>query len=229
MLGTLEAAPVRPSSMPSHHSRTYAIALAAAAVVIGLGTLVSFSATFTALDSAIGSLARTDTHALARLAVDVSALASTDLILPITGAAVAALALLRHWHGALTLALSVLGTQAVVQLVKFTVDRPRPAVNGAMTEAHGPSFPSAHSATAVALYATLALLLANRCHGRLRVAVLGTGAAVVAAIGLSRIQLGAHYPIDVLAGWLTGAALVLAFWALVARLVIRPRSAAQPA
>lgn len=207
-------------------SRTYALALAAmAATVVALGTLVNFSASVSALDAALGTLARTDR--LAALAVDLSALASTDLILPLTVVAVIALALVRHWHGALTLALSVLGTQVVVQLVKLAVDRPRPAMNGAMTEAAGSSFPSAHSATAVALYATLALVLAHRCRGRVRVAVLAAGGAVVAAIGLSRIELGAHYPIDVLAGWLTGAALVLAFWALVARLVVRP--AARPA
>lgn len=212
-------------SMPSR-SRTYAIALAAmAATVAALGTLVSFSASVSALDGGIGSLTRTDR--LVALAVDVSSLASTDLILPLTAAAVAALALARHWHGALTLALSVLGTQAVVQLVKLTVDRPRPAVNGAMTEAHGPSFPSAHSATAVALYVTLALVLGHRCRGWKRVAVMTTGGVVVAAVGLSRVQLGAHYPLDVLAGWLIGAALLLAFWGLVARLAVRP--AAQPA
>ena len=197
-----------------------------AGAVALLATLVSFSASVSALDGAIGSLTRTDR--LAALAVDVSALAGTDLILPLTAAAVAALALAHHWHGALTLALSVLGTQAVVQLVKLTVDRPRPVANGAMTEAHGPSFPSAHSATAVALYATLALLLAHRCHGWKRAAVLGAGAAVVAAVGLSRIELGAHYPLDVLAGWLTGAALLLAFWALAAR-VAAVRPAARPA
>jgi undecaprenyl-diphosphatase len=191
-----------------------------AATVALLGTLVSFSSSVSALDGAIGSLTRTDR--LAALAVDVSALASTDLILPLTAVAVAGLALTRHWHGALTLALSVLGTQAVVQLVKLTVDRPRPTVNGAMTEAHGPSFPSAHSATAVALYATLAMVLAHRCHGWKRVAVIVAGGVVVVAVGLSRIELGAHYPLDVLAGWLTGGALLLAFWALVARLAVRP-------
>lgn len=206
-------------------SRTYALALAAmAAVVALLGTLVTFSASVSTFDGALGTLARTDR--LAAAAADVSALAATDLILPITGVAVLALALLRHWHGALTLALSVLGTQAVVQIVKLTVDRPRPAVNGAMTEAHGPSFPSAHSATAVALYATLSLLAAHRCQGWRRAAVLATGGALVAGVGISRIQLGAHYPIDVLAGWLTGAVLVLAFWALVARVAVRPAARA---
>ncbi len=77
------------------HSRTYALVLAAmAAAVALLATLVSFSASVAALDSAIGAVARTGR--LAALAVDVSALASTDLILPLTGVAVVALLLLRH-------------------------------------------------------------------------------------------------------------------------------------
>jgi len=114
-------------------------------------------------------------------------------------------------------------------MVKLTVDRPRPSVNGEITAAHGPSFPSAHSATAVALYATLALLLAHRCHGWKRAAILLTGGMLIVAVGASRIELGAHYPLDVFAGWLTGAALVLGFWALVARHVARPAPAARPA
>ena len=206
--------------------RTYALCLIGMASTVALiAVLVTLSATVAAIDGAIGSLARTER--MVALAVDISALAGTDLILPLTAAAVAALALARHWHGALTLALSVLGTQAVVQLVKLTVDRPRPAVNGAITEAHGPSFPSAHSATAVALYATLAIVLSHRCHGWKRVAIIAAGGAVVVAVGLSRIQLGAHYPLDVLAGWLTGGALMLAFWALAAR--IAPRYATRHA
>ena len=212
------------------HSRTYAIGRhrwlafgSLAAAVTALGTVVSFSTTVAAFDAALGSLARTDQWgSLVAFSTDVSALASTDLIIPVTATAVAVLALVRHWHGALTLALSVLATQAVVHLVKVLVDRPRPAANDAMTAAAGHSFPSAHSATAVALYATLALVVAHRCTGWVRAAVLGAGGAVVVAIGLSRIQLGAHYPIDVVAGWLTGAALVLAIWALVGRLAVRP-------
>lgn len=196
-----------------------------APTVVALATLVSFSATVAALDGAIGSFARTG-H-LGAPAVDISALASTDVILPVTAVAVAVLCLTRHWHGALTLALSVLATQAVVQVVKLAVDRPRPAVNGAMVDAHGPSFPSAHSATAVALYATIAMVLAHRWHGWKRVAAMVAGVAVVGAVGLSRIELGAHYPLDVVAGWLTGAVLLLMAWTLVARFAVRP--AARPA
>ena len=216
------------------HTRTHPIGrhswLVLGAMVVAIVLLAAFvtlSSTVSAVDRAIGSLVRIDSlEAVAAYSPDVSALASTHLILPVTAAAVAVLALARHWHGALTLAISVLGTQAIVQLVKITVARPRPEVNGRMTDAAGPSFPSAHSATAVALYATLALVIAHQLHGRARAAVLAAGAVVIAAIGLSRIQLGAHYPIDVLAGWMTGAVLVLASWALVARLAVRPAARA---
>lgn len=191
--------------------------------VSGLALFVSLSANVTALDGAIASLVRGhDLTALAAYSPDVSALASTHLILPLTAAAVAVLALARHWHGALTLAISVLATQAVVQVVKVAVARPRPEVNDGMTAAGGHSFPSAHSATAVALYATLALVMAHRLEGWRRAAVLAAGGTVVAAIGVSRIELGAHYPIDVVAGWMTGALLVLISWTLVARLAVRP-------
>jgi undecaprenyl-diphosphatase len=139
--------------------------------------------------------------------------------MPLSLGAAAVLVLLRHWRGALTLALAVLATQAVVELIKLTVERPRPALNGAVADASGFSFPSAHSATSMAVYATLAFLLARSCKGALRAAIVASGMALVAVIGLSRVLLAAHYPTDVLAGWLTGGALVVASWLLVRRLV----------
>ncbi|MBR2570845.1 MAG: phosphatase PAP2 family protein [Clostridia bacterium] len=69
--------------------------------------------------------------------------------------------------------------------------------------AQGYSFPSGHSATAAALYGAAA------AQGRHRIL---TAAAVILCllVGFSRVAVGAHYPSDVLAGWLVGLLAVLA-------------------
>jgi undecaprenyl-diphosphatase len=147
-----------------------------------------------------------------------TSLADTGVVLAITVGLVALLAGLRHWHGALILGLSVVLTHLIVDVAKDVVSRPRPADAYAVGDPSGFSFPSGHSAISVALYATAALIAARALSGSARVAVAVAGAVVVLAVGISRVYLGAHYPTDVLAGWLTGAAVVLACWAAVSRL-----------
>ena len=151
--------------------------------------------------------------------------AGTQIVLWVTIAAVVVLLALRHWRGALALALVVPATQAVVDLMKTVIERPRP--DHALVEATGFSFPSAHSATAVALYATLGLIAARSLSGPLRTVAVTLAALLVLSVGASRIYLGAHYPTDVLAGWLTGAALVLLTWPLLSR--VERRQVAKPA
>jgi membrane-associated phospholipid phosphatase len=179
-----------------------------------LGAAVTLSATVAGMDAALGDIARTTTSWASRdTGFAISALGGTAVVMPLAAAAAAVLLLLREWRGALTLVLSVLATQVVVHAIKVWVERPRPAANHELAQAAGFSFPSSHSATSMAVYATLALVAARACRARgLRVAVLCCAAAVVASIGLTRILLAAHYPIDVVAGWLTGAALVAAAW-----------------
>ena len=186
-----------------------------------LAAAVTTSATVAELDAALGRLVRAATAGLSHDAeYTLSAFGGTDLVAPLAAASVAVLLLLRQWRGALTLVSALVATQGVVQLIKVWVERPRPAANQGLAEAGGFSFPSAHSATSMVLYATVAVVAARACRATgARVAVLACAAALVAAIGLSRVLLGAHYPIDVLAGWLTGAALVGVSWLLAERLL----------
>ncbi len=68
--------------------------------------------------------------------------------------------------------------------------------------AQGYSFPSGHSTNATTMFGSLAVNLRRRW-----VTVI---AIIIAALtGLSRIVVGAHYPTDVLAGWLLGAFSIL--------------------
>lgn len=169
------------------------------------------------LANSIHSLA---TGWLTTAALAVTEMASTDVILIATVGAVIVLAATRHWRGATALAISVWATQAVVGVGKALMERPRPDESGVITHEPGFSFPSGHSASAVALYVMLALIAGTALRKRARVPVWVAAIVLALMIGLSRVYLGAHYPIDVLAGWLTGGIVVLGAWALCARLPV---------
>jgi undecaprenyl-diphosphatase len=158
-----------------------------------------------------------------RLAVLVSAVGGIQVAFALAAGATVVLAALRHWQGVLMVVLSVTAAQFIVPAIKVVVGRPRPDAEDQLVHVGGFSFPSGHSATSMAVYATLAFLLIQALdHGGLRVAVGLAGAALVFAIGLSRVFLGVHYPSDVLAGWLTGGVFVLGSWGLVRLLGIQP-------
>lgn len=63
-----------------------------------------------------------------------------------------------------------------------------------------------------ALCGVLALTAWSHTRGTVRAAAVALSVALVAGIGASRVLLGAHYPTDVLAGWLTGATVAALCW-----------------
>jgi membrane-associated phospholipid phosphatase len=169
----------------------------------------------------------------------ITALGGSQVVIWLTAVAAVALVSLRHFRGAAALLLAVVSTQATVVAAKAVMARPRPADEMAIADPSGWSFPSGHSATAVALYVTLALIATTMLRGRVRPAIVfAVAGAIVALVGLSRVYLGAHYPTDVLAGWATGGVIVAASWAACSRLlgptgrptpIVRPRPTPAPA
>ena len=107
--------------------------------------------------------------------------------------------------------------------LKFSFDRVRPSDRFAEPDtllrvAHTPSFPSGHAATSFACAATLARYVSRRT---------AIGLYVLAAlVAWSRVYVGAHYPLDVLAGAVLGLAIATALRLLPAvlrRLLPPPR------
>jgi decaprenylphosphoryl-5-phosphoribose phosphatase len=93
---------------------------------------------------------------------------------------------------------TVLGVYGLNQLIKFSVRRPRPRLEGLPPLSgtlSGLAYPSAHSATSFAAARTLSAVLPA-----------GPLYSLAAALAVSRLYLGLHYPSDILAGAALGSA-----------------------
>jgi membrane protein DedA with SNARE-associated domain len=96
-------------------------------------------------------------------------------------------------------------TQTGIDLLEGTVDRPRPP--DPLAASSGSSFPSSHAAHSVFyLWLAITIILRLRPGMARATAVVVTGFALTALIGLSRVYLEIHYLSDVSAGWALGAA-----------------------
>lgn len=103
------------------------------------------------------------------------------------------------------------------------VHHPRPADGFVVVLGNG--FPSGHTSNATAAGLVAVLLLWPGRSGRARLVTGSLAAGFALFIGLTRVALLAHWPTDVLGGWLLAVAVV----PLVARGVLRAAPAPAPA
>ncbi|HTU14607.1 MAG TPA: bifunctional DedA family/phosphatase PAP2 family protein [Solirubrobacterales bacterium] len=143
-------------------------------------------------------------------------LGSTPVIIGLTAITGTFLYAGRKWAELAVLLLATVAIYVGVDVLKETVDRPRPS--GALTGYSNASFPSGHAAHSV-FYVWLAVTIAVRLRPNMarKTALVLTGIAISALIGLSRVFLSVHYLSDVNAGWALGA-FCFAFFAVAALL-----------
>jgi undecaprenyl-diphosphatase len=138
-------------------------------------------------------------------ALDVTALGSVVVVTLLTLGAVVVLLARRARGDALQVVAAALGSAAWVGVLKHLLGRDRPTAVPRLVEVAGFSFPSGHTLTAAAVYATLAIVVGRRLPaGWARGALLALTLVLVGAVAASRVYLGVHYPSDVLAGVLFG-------------------------
>ncbi len=97
------------------------------------------------------------------------------------------------------LLLTVGGQFAVVDLIKWIVDRTRPDIDR-LTNFSGPSFPSGHAAASAASFAAFALLIGIGRSPRAKATLAAIAVGLAVGIAASRVFLGVHWFTDVLAG-----------------------------
>jgi membrane-associated phospholipid phosphatase len=124
------------------------------------------------------------------------------------------------------------GDELLTGTVKQLADRLRPTFNPAAATL-GPSFPSGHSATAAAFYATAALLIGRRSSPTIRAVLGGLAIGIAVAVAASRVLLDLHWLTDVIAGlglgWAWFAVCAIAFGGRILRFGATAETAAKAA
>jgi membrane-associated phospholipid phosphatase len=210
-----------------------------ALISIALGVLV----TDVLLD--IGGLRNTDNSTVKSLVAertpfltDVSEVGSTiggAPLLPILVGAIALVcAFLRKWLIAAFAVFVLVVESATYRVTSLAVPRDRPHVHRLEDLPANASYPSGHTAAAIAVYAGLVLLLTSRFPTRgLRICAWAIAIVIPIFVALARMYRGMHHPLDTAAGLVIGigALLVLLFATRAAGVAQQARSpkAAKPA
>lgn len=148
-----------------------------------------------------------------------SGLASTEAATAVALLSCVALRLwLGRWYESCVLLVALGGELAIFLICTAIVRRPRPDVLRLDDAPPTSSFPSGHTAAAVAVYGFLAIVVWRYVANR-AVAVIGSAVLVCVPlyVATSRLYRGAHYPSDVLA-----SALFAGSWLVVVVLVLLP-------
>jgi undecaprenyl-diphosphatase len=182
-------------------------------------------------DGGTGGLGGADTTA-ARIAHDLAGSMLIDIAkvvtalgsLPVVAVAVAATAIgvtvRRRWIDALVLIAGLGLSYVAVHVAKAAYDRPRPA--GSLVDTALSSYPSGHALYAVSLVACATVLVRAGTGWAARIGAETVAIALVVAVAVSRVYLGAHYLSDAIGGLALGVA-VWAFTGSVALIVANVR------
>ena len=116
------------------------------------------------------------------------------------------------------------GENGGVTLAKHVVGRERPPLDLRLVSAHGWSWPSGHTAVAVLVFTTLALVVVGSIPtSGYRMLTWVLAAVAVASVAFSRIELGVHWTTDVIASIVFVSAWLVVLAALFAS-DIRPEA-----
>jgi len=147
-----------------------------------------------------------DHHRLTRAMTVVSAVLH-PWILRLVASAVSVTGMARRrWRVGLWGLAAAWGGGLIDTVVKSGVARARPHLPDPVATVPGYSFPSGHALGSIVCLGVIAASLNPILPRPARRYLWSVGGFLVVLVGVSRVELGVHYPSDVLAGWFLGAA-----------------------
>ncbi len=147
--------------------------------------------------------------------VDLTALGGGPVLTMLTLLVGGFLLAVRKRATALFVVLAIAGGGLAANLLKLAFVRERPDVVPHLVFVDSASFPSAHAMNSAITFLTLGALLARtQKDWHVKAYLMGAAIVITLLIGFSRVYLGVHWPTDVVAGWIVGAA-----WAIGCSLV----------
>ncbi len=111
----------------------------------------------------------------------------------------------KRWGEAIGILGSEIGGLLINQVAKAAFKRERPNWSWLFVHEKNYSFPSGHAMLGMISFGTIAFLLCRYYHNTIvRTIIITYFSLLIFGIGFSRIYLGAHFPSDILAGWIAG-------------------------
>jgi undecaprenyl-diphosphatase len=160
----------------------------------------------------------------------VTALGSHVVLIGLVAGVVGYLLLSARRRTALFVAVAVGSGALLSTVLKIGFARPRPDLVPHAVTVYTASFPSGHAMLSALVYLTLgAMLMRVERRRRTRIYLLAFAAVIAAAVGISRVYLGVHWPTDVLGGWCAGAGWALLCWLVMTALQQRGEIEPEPA
>lgn len=219
--------------------RTVALLFACAVVLVGIMAGLGYLDVHLLSHSRLGhldgsvdqTLARNRTGWLNTLTLGATDVASTYVVIGIALVAVVTARLVfKKWREPLFVACAVAGEVAIFVTTTLLVHRPRPNVVHLDQAPPTSSFPSGHTAAAVALWGAIAVLVVRyAAHIAWRRIAIAAAILIPVIVASSRLYRGMHFPTDVLGGALLGFAWLRAstrlFFADVARRAVAVKHA----
>lgn len=211
--------PFTPLLHPEHHTAASGRQPTRRLFLAGAATMLLWTALFCGLTAAVvraNGPTRVDTDgmrwmtdhrgdALTAVAKTLAVLGGTVCMALLVLTACALLVWRRQWDAVILVGVTSFGAGVLVVILKYLVGRDRPPVAGRLVAETTHSYPSGHSLGSFVVIGIVMIVALRFMHGLVHRVLPLAAAVLVAAIGLSRIYLGVHWPTDVLAGWILGA------------------------